>query len=256
MKKIFYRIITFFSIVAVVAFAFQPMSCRSQRLSSDFPVDTIRTNLQAIGWNLEIKFTCGKNHNHPLMAIWVADTTGMYIETLYVAESLAKGVFTYGDKSAGKWMPGPIRRPAALPVWAFSRNVREDDGLYIPTEKTPLPDAISGATPQNNFVLITKTNSNMPLVFRVYFEINQTWDWNEYWTNNKYPGDLEYQSSCQPALVYLATIDTRRNDGPVAMKLIGHSHYNGSNGSINPDLTTITSAKDIVSSILVEFKKW
>jgi hypothetical protein len=242
-------------IVVVIISSLIPWSCRTQKLPSDYPTDTIRTNLEGKGWELEIIFTRGTQHNHPLMAIWVADTTGKYLETLYIAESIGKGVFSYGDKSSGKWLPGPIRRPAALPVWAFSRNVREEDGLYLPTEKTPIPDAITGATPKNNFVLVTHTSSFFPEVFRVYFEINQPWDWNKYWTNGKYPGDKEYESSCQPAIVYMATIDTRSGSGPVTMNLIGHSHYDGANGEIDPDLSTITTAKEIASSIKVKMIK-
>ncbi len=242
-------------IVLFLTFIIQPWSCRTQRLPGDYPTDTIITNKNGQGWNLSIEFMRGEKHNHPLMAIWITDTTNNYIETLYLAESIAKGVYSHGDKSTGKWMPGPIRRPATLPVWAHSRNFKESDGLYIPTKNTPIPDAISGATPQNNFILQTKTSSTEPGVFRVYFEINQTWDWNEYWTNNKFPDDKEYKTSCQPALVYMATIDTQRNEGPVNLILIGHSHYNGSDGTINPDLSTITTAKQITSSIKVNLIK-
>ena len=63
------------------------------------------------------------------------------------------------------------------------------------------------------------------------FEINQNWDWNEYWTNNKFPDDENYKMSCQPALVYEAVIDNGKNLRSVAMKPIGHSHYSGKTGA-------------------------
>ena len=44
-------------------------------------------------------------------------------------------------------------------------------------------------------------------------EINQNWDWNEYWTNDKYPDDENYKMSCQPALVYEAVIDSKYSKG-------------------------------------------
>jgi hypothetical protein len=38
-------------------------------------------------------------------------------------------------------------------------------------------------------------------------EINHPWDWNEYWTNAKYPDDEENKNSCQTALVYRAIVN-------------------------------------------------
>jgi hypothetical protein len=196
----------------------------------------------------------GPEHNHPLMAVWIEDTAGNYIQTLYVAESIAKGVFGYGDKSTGKWLPGPIRRPAALPVWSHSRGVMENDGLYIPTRETPIPDAYTGPTPPAHFVLLARTDKELPEKFYVLFEINQTWDWNKYWTNNKYPDDEEYKTSCQPALVYRGLISKAVKDTPVRLELIGHSHYSGENGEVYPDLSTITTARDITELISVRMK--
>lgn len=211
--------------------------------------DTLNTNINGEGYDLQIHFVPGPAHNYPLMAVWVEDTLGKYIETLYVAESIAKGVFKHGETSTGKWLPGPIRRPAALPYWAHRRGVQEKDGWYVPTPETALPDAITGATPKNEFVLFTKTSGDIPIPFYVYFEINQTWDWNEYWTNNKYPDDEEYKTSCQPALVYRCLVDTLTINQPLEFQLIGHSHYSGKDGSLTTDLSTITTALDITKKI-------
>jgi hypothetical protein len=186
------------------------------------------------------------------MAVWITDTNNQYIETLFIAESIGKGVFNYGDKSTGKWLPGAIRRPAALPVWSHSRNIIEKDSLYIPTENTPMPDAITSATPSSNFVLLTKTSSKEYKIFNIYFEINQTWDWNSYWTNNKFPDDDEYKTSCQPALVYMTRLNTAQKNHYKTLELVGHSHYNGSDGIIYPDLSTITTAKNITKNVKVK----
>ena len=165
---------------------------------------------------------------------------------------LPKGIYGHGDKSTGKWLPGPIRRPATLPVWSYSRGVRENDGYYIPTVSTALPDAVTGATPPGDFVVISRLSQNVPAVFDIYFEINQSWDWNEYWTNNKYPGDEDYKTSCQPALVYKARIRQKNAGDPVGLTLIGHSHYSGKDGEIYKDLSTITTAKNITKSAWVK----
>jgi hypothetical protein len=226
--------------------------CRSVRMAEQYPTDTIYSNTSATGYPIELIFKRGSAHNHPLMAVWITDTTNKYIETLFIAESIGKGYFSYGDKSTGKWLPGEIRRPAALPVWSYSRNIKDVDGLLIPSKNNPMPDAVTGATPPNNFVLKTKTTSRDYSVFDLYFEINQTWDWNEYWTNNKYPDDAQYKTSCQPALVYKARIDTRKNFVET-LDLIGRSSYNGSDGKTYTDLETITTAKHIAESISIKF---
>jgi hypothetical protein len=185
------------------------------------------------------------------MAIWIEDEEGNFLQTLFVAESIGKGMFGHGDKSTGKWLPGPIRRPAALPVWAHRRGVQEEDGLYVPTQDTPVPDAYTGATPPAHFNLFARTDKPLPETFTVYFEINQTWDWNEYWTNNKYPDDQEYKTSCQPALVYSVSLSSEDKGIEKPMELIGHSSYNGSDGELTMDLSTITTAKDISRGIQV-----
>ena len=84
----------------------------------------IVTNPEGMGIKLSIEFTKGEAHNHPLMAVWVEDTSGKYIQTLYVAKSIATGKFNYGDASSGQWNQGAIRRPAALPYWAHKRGIQ------------------------------------------------------------------------------------------------------------------------------------
>ncbi|MBN1950376.1 MAG: hypothetical protein JW801_04180 [Bacteroidales bacterium] len=223
----------------------------SSRLDKQYPTDTLSANAAASGDLIEFSFMRGPEHNHPLMAVWIEDESGKYIQTLYVAESIAKGVFGHGDKKTGKWLPGPIRRPAALPVWAHRRDVKEADGWYVPTQETAIPDAYTGATPQNNFLLRAKTDKILPETFYVYFEVNQTWDWNEYWTNDKYPDDPEYKTSCQPALVYRAKVSRSEAGKGIPLELIGHSHYAGKDGSITEDLSTITTAKEIAREVSV-----
>ncbi len=87
--------------------------------------------------------------------------------------------------------------------------------------------------------------------FRVLFEINQTWDWNEFWTNNKFPDDEEYKTSCQPALVYLAIIDLHNPEDEYVMEIIGRSHHSGANGELYGDLETLTTALHIAEEIVV-----
>ena len=216
------------------------------------PVESFSTNTDGSGQQLTIEFSKGEAHNHPLMAVWVEDTSGNYIQTLYVAQSIATGIFAHGDNSTGQWTKGAIRRPAALPYWAHKRGVVADDGLYMPTPDQPIPDAYSGATPPGDFILNTHLDMDGPTVFNVLLEINQPWDWNDYWTNSKYMDDYDYKSSSQPAVVYLATIDLNSSAKEVEMKLIGHSHYSGKDGNLYTDVSTMTTALDIARSIVVK----
>jgi hypothetical protein len=185
------------------------------------------------------------------MAIWVEDQAGNYIQTLYVAQSIGKGVFQHADKSSGNWVPGPIMRPAALPFWSHRRGVMNSSGNYLPDQEHPIADAYTGPTPPGNFVLNTRIENPGLRKFSVYFEINQTWDWNEFWTNDKYPDDAEYKTSCQPALVYKTDINLDSNTKTYDLAIIGHSHYSGKTGELFSDLSTMTTALNIVKGLRV-----
>ena len=93
------------------------MACTTSKVPVDEVPDHISSNPEGSGPKLEIEMTRGEGHNHPLMAIWAEDMNGRFLQTLYVSESIGKGVFKHGDSSRGFWMPGEIRRPAALPYW-------------------------------------------------------------------------------------------------------------------------------------------
>jgi hypothetical protein len=150
-------------------------------------------------------------------------------------------------------MPGEIRRPAALPVWSHSRGVKEADGLYVPTTTTAIADAYTGATPPKSFLLNTKLDRPIQEPFYVYFEINQTWDWNEFWTNNKYPDNDAYKTSCQPSLVYRTLIDPEDPRESYTMEIVGRGHHAGETGTIYTDLETMTTALNITRAITVRF---
>ncbi len=204
-----------------------------------------------IGTTVIIHFEKGKEHNHPLFAIWLADETGKYIQTLYVSESIGHGIFVRANRKTGKWMGGEIQRPATLPFWAHQRNVKNQYGTFLPTPKQPVVDAYTGATPSSSFILKAKTEKVLVGKYKVMLEVNQSWDWNEYWTNGLYPDNSEYKTSSQPALVYAVDIDTNNLLSSYEMSPIGHSHYAGADGSLTADLKTITTALKIAKKITV-----
>lgn len=203
------------------------------------------------GSTLNIRFEKGKEHNHPLFAIWLCDKNGKYIQTLYVSESIGKGVFKRANRSTGKWMAGEIQRPAALPYWTHQRGVKNEYGNFLPTPKQPVVDAYTGATPSGSFVLKVKTEQPLNGEYKIMLEVNQSWDWNEWWTNNRFPEDKEYKTSSQPALVYVADLNTNNRGMEYELKPIGHSHYSGKDGSLTTDLSSITTALKIAKRITV-----
>ena len=203
---------------------------------------------------ISLRFEKGRHHNHPLFAIWLADSTGKYIETLYVSESIGKGIFKRGSRRTGRWMAGEIERPASLPYWTHQRNVKNEKETLMPTNKLPVADVYTGATPKNSFMMTLFTSEKLNGRYRIYVELNQSWDWNEYWTNNKFPGDKEYMTSSQPALVYMACIDTKKREEEITLTPVGHSHYAGENGELFPDLNTLTTALEIADKITVSLK--
>jgi len=237
------------SIIIISTILFLQVSCKSSEVQTPPVVYTY--NEDPAGTHLSIEFVKGTTFNHPLMAFWVEDETGKFVQTLYVAKSIGKGIFEHGDAGSGKWMPGPIMRPAALPYWSHRRGIMNENGLYLPDEKNPVADAYTGSTPPGNFLLKTRVENGNLRKFTVYMEINQTWDWNEYWTNAKYPDDQEYKTSCQPALVYRADINLDDNMKSYELSPIGHSHYSGKTGELFTDLSTITTALNITREVKV-----
>ncbi|HCY00992.1 MAG TPA: hypothetical protein DG754_12705 [Bacteroidales bacterium] len=213
--------------------------------------ETISTQPFPNGTPIAIIFEKGEEFYHPLIVFWLEDDKGQFIETLYASQSIATGTFMYGVAVGKKWKKGERRKPAALPYWGHRRGIKATDGLFLPTPRDPLPDAITGATPINNFTINTKVKADTEYV-KIFMEINQTWDWNHYWHNNLYPDDDDYKTSCQPALVYMARVNLTENGSIHEMVPIGHSHPSGKTGELFPDISNHTTALKIVKSITVK----
>jgi len=235
----------------LIAFLLLP-TCKSGRIQEEPLKENLAANSQGTGTAVTLEFSRGKAHNHPSFVLWAEDMDGKYLQTLFITRAVGTSIYDHGDPSSGHWTPGEIRRPASLPYWAHKRGVKEKDGLYVPTIANPIADAYSGATPPGNFILVTRFDGDAPRKFRILFEINQTWDWNEYWTNNKHPDDAEYKTSCQPAVVYMAEVDLDDGVSSYTLEVAGHSHYAGRTGELFTDLGTLTTSKQIVSNLSIK----
>jgi len=236
---------TAFLAIALLSISFACTS-RKNASSSKLEVESIYINQGNNGTPIFVEFIKGTSHNHPLMAVWTEDIDGNLLETLFVAESYGTGIFGHGKVTDGHWEPGPVQRPAALPYWWHKNG-------FLPDPENRVPDAITGPTPQAGFILESSTNADQRNTFKVLVEVNQSWDWNEFWTNDMYPDNQDYKTSSQPALVYQAIIDPTNNDSVYVLDIAGHSHYAGKDGRLYEDVSSITTAREIYGLIRVSF---
>jgi hypothetical protein len=214
----------------------------------------IETNAQGKGTTLELDVKKGKAFGYPLFAVWIEDTSGRYLQTLYVSRVIGTSRFTYGKEEDGKWVPDIVRRPEALPCWGHKRGVQARDGYFLPDPDSPVPDAVSGATPSESYKLRTRTDGPLT-TFRLFLEVNQSFDWNDYYSKERFPDDAIYSGSGQngqPSIVYTATIDLSRQDRYYALNPVGHGHPGGKDGKLDEDLSNITTAFDIMDSATVK----
>lgn len=234
-------------------------SCIANRPAGDSgPEEEIyyfNMNENGAGPWITVEFQRGESFYYPLMAIWLEDMDGNYIQSMFVPNSVATSIFRFGEVRDREWQPGIRRYPQTLPYWAHKRNILASDGLYMPDPESPVPDAYSGATPITGFVMSARSDREIDRQVKVMLEVNQNWDWNEYWTNNRFPDDEYYKRSCQPALVYEAVINPDMPSLRVQMKPVGHSHHSGATGELFPDLSTLTTALNIADSIFVSMGK-
>lgn len=205
----------------------------------------IVTNHHLEGRTLDLEVIFKNPSWTPTLAIWVEDKQGNYLQDLYVSQKLAKQSFiNFINK----------RRPEALPVWSHKRNIQTKDGLYVPDGDNPIPDGMSGATPKTNFILSSNLSDFDIDSVKVFLEVNQSFDWNEFYHENAFPEDTIYSGPGQvgqPALVYATPLISLKGENITKMELIGRAHHSGQDGKIYQDLENITTALDMMSRILV-----
>lgn len=179
----------------------------------------------------------------PQIAVWMETLEGEYIDTLYVTGKAASSGFGETDS-------GITRRPEALPYWSHSRGIQESDGYFVPLQNNADLDGASGATPKSDYQI----SLSAPRMgkYRLLLEVNRTYDFNDYYSRDRFPDDPIYSgdgSSGQPSLIYEAVIDSAA-PGRHLLTLIGRGHHSGADGELYSDLDGITTAKDILSFIV------
>ena len=209
------------------------------------------------GSTLQVDFAKGKSHNHPSIAIWIENLDGQMIQTLFVTKSVATGFYAFGDAGDGKWLkePGAAKRPASLPYWLHRRELANTENAALPSPQNPVPDAYTGATPKASFEFKTVSLEPLPQKFKVLVELNQPWDWNEYWNNSKFEQDPNYRTSAQPSVIYGVTIDLDDDFTTYHLNPIGHGHYAGADGKLYTNISTLTTALKIFDSITLHLSE-
>ena len=201
------------------------------------------------GWLHDYPLFLGiKKKNPPQIAVWLEDTDGRYLGTLYASKKIA----TQGWVSAGG-----NRRKEALPYWCHRRGVVYEDGLYLPTKSQPLVDGMTGATPRASFDMRLKEQAGLSH-FYVMMEVNHSIDFNDRYSDDKKEGEPDYsggtEGSGQPALVYRADVDLDSARTSYEGVLIGRSSADGADGKLFNDLAGLTSALTIVKRVTVNVK--
>lgn len=215
---------------------------------------------------ITVDFLKGEHFWNPQIAIWIEDSNGKYLSTLWVTTSTAKGIF-YGGRSADNFKDFDgakthesthFRRVNALPHWSHKRSIFAKDGELVPHPDNPLPDAISGATPTDNFIFKTDLDKKiaLPDQFIIKLEVNVAFDQNEYFSEYDFLEDTVYHSGTgllgQPSLIYEARVSKSDSIPYYVMSIVGHGHHSAQTGDIFPDISKLTTAKKIVERILVK----
>ena len=226
--------------------------------------DTFKVYPRATGvGNLSVTVKSSTHFWFPQIAIWLEDEEGNYLETLFVTFSSAKGVF-YGNRTPENFKDfdgkrdgsnvGEYRRVDALPHWSHQRNEPSVDGIYAPSRDHPLPDAITGATPSGNFILKSQASTDTVVV---KMEVNVAFDENEYYSEFSFPDDEAYHSGTgllgQPSIIFESPkLSLSGESVSHFLQLVGKGHHSGAHGAIDPDLSGLTTALDLISWAVVE----
>jgi len=241
-----YLIILATSLISIIALS----GCNSsEKTTSSYIKQSIIIDVNG---DQNISITRGSSFDHPTFVIWIEDLAGNYLSTIYITKSYASGSYEHELVNDSLWLnrEGPSYQPAALPYWTYKKGLINGVEI-IPTIENPFIDAYTGATPNTSFSIINNSYSETK-EYRMLLEINQLGDWNNYWTNTKYQKSNAYKHSAQPSLVYSVVID--QNSSDFYLNPIGHGDPLGANGKLNTNLSTLTTAKDILKEIRVTIK--
>ena len=253
-------------------------------------VDKTRAN--AVGDKLVIDVRKGPYFRWPQYAIWLETMEGEFIQPLFVTQKLAqtgfinkvslrdkkqifnKDISDYDDQTWDKTFsmeasPETAQqrtRPESLPVFLHQLVSKNKQEFFSPTDRSGHEsssasqsiDSFAGATLLDNFLLSSRTTKSMPEKYRVRLEINQSFDFNIFYSSDRFPDDPVYSGdgyNGQPSVIYEAIVDTKSLQHFYPMTLIGHGHHSGQNGVIDTNMENLTTAKELIDRVIVDLRK-
>jgi len=179
-------------------------------------------------WLGEMKIFIFSMDRTPQMAAWIDDKQGNYVSTIIVTNKNAKRKWIFAPKEG---------RPEALPVWnnRIQNNTAQIDCVSAATSKGAV-----GVQIDNDSLLNGQE-------YNVYLEINHSFDYNEFWTENN------SGVNGQPSLIYHGKffIDV---PGKIELNPIGYGSVDGSNGNIVKGLDGMTTALKIIKDAYIIIK--
>jgi hypothetical protein len=166
----------------------------------------------------------------PQMAAWLETADGVFVATIYVTDK--------GMRDA--WIGG-TPRPEALPVWGAASGMGK---------KSPANDGVSGATPSSGAERVQGIPADLaPGAYTVKLEVNRSYDYNQ-----AYPeSDPKTGINGQPSVVYAGSIALGTPGARAALQPIGTGALDGSDGSIKPGLSGLTTALELILHPYAEY---
>ncbi|NMP31745.1 DUF4405 domain-containing protein [Thalassotalea sp. M1531] len=234
----------------------------------------------ATGQTITVELKKGAYFLWPQYAIWLETLDGEFVQPLYVTSAIGTNnfvnkvskkdpsqVFTSHlmvgpDANPGEALTGgedpeskdSRMRPESLPVFLHQLGMKAANGYFVPTGDSLTVDGYSGATMTDNFIYHAQLPSKLSGEYRVRLELNNSFDFNDYYSSDRFPDDEVYSGdgfSAQPSVVYQAVIDFDQPEQLLKMELIGRGHHSGRDGKIYGDIDNLTTALELVDRAIV-----
>ena len=176
-----------------------------------------------------------KQKRGPQFAVWLEDSDGNFVRTLYVTERASRK----------NWIMSPKEgRPESLPVWYSASKQEGGASKAASSDEGQQLDAVTGATPKGGVIFCTEIDDGQ---YIIRAEFNTSFDYNDFYTK-KSSG-----VNGQPSVVYSAEIPQGfcKDSGEIKLVFSGCGSIDGSDGRLHTDTSKLTTAKSIVKLVAV-----
>ena len=172
-----------------------------------------------------------KQKREPQFVIWLEDTEGNYVRTLYVTERA----------SHKNWIMSPKEgRPESLPVWYHASKFDPSKNAAADSQF----DAVTSATPKGGLIFDAKLEDK---AYIIRAEFNTSFDYNDFYTkkNSGVNG--------QPSVIYEAVIPAgfNKSSDEIRLEFAGTGSLDGADGNLHKETENLTTARNIVKLVAV-----